>query len=89
MSNRRGAMLGSSLGRRSRRRVVALGGGHGLAASLQALRRVTDSLTAVVGVADDVGDWLVTSGLTAADSVVLRPGEVREGDAVRAAAAAR
>lgn len=43
----------------------------------------------VVGVADDVGDWLVTSGLTVADSVVLRPGEVREGDAVRAAAAAR
>ena len=30
--------------------VVALGGGHGLAASLQALRRVTPHLTAVVGV---------------------------------------
>ena len=32
-------------------KVVALGGGHGLAASLRALRHVTDSLTAVVGVA--------------------------------------
>src|SRR3954454_15499867 len=36
-------------------RVVALGGGHGLAASLQALRRVTPELTAVVTVADDGG----------------------------------
>ncbi len=36
-------------------RVVALGGGHGLAATLRALRRVTDRLTAVVGVADDGG----------------------------------
>ena len=35
--------------------VVALGGGHGLAASLRALRRVTDSVTAVVGVSDDGG----------------------------------
>ncbi|MDQ1748651.1 MAG: 2-phospho-L-lactate transferase CofD, partial [Frankiaceae bacterium] len=34
------------------RRVVALGGGHGLAASLSALRRVTDDLTAIVTVAD-------------------------------------
>ncbi len=49
------AVGGGSLGGRSRRRVVALGGGHGLSASLQALRRVTDSLTAVVGVADDGG----------------------------------
>jgi uncharacterized cofD-like protein len=36
-------------------RVVALGGGHGLAASLRALRHVTDRLTAVVTVADDGG----------------------------------
>ena len=34
-------------------RVVALGGGHGLAVTLRALRTVTDHLTAVVGVADD------------------------------------
>ena len=37
----------------------------------------------VVGAAEEEGDWLVTSGLTAADEVVLRPGEVREGDVVR------
>ena len=36
-------------------RVVALGGGHGLFASLSALRRVSDRLTAVVTVADDGG----------------------------------
>jgi len=35
--------------------VVALGGGHGLAVTLRALRGVTDQLTAVVGVADDGG----------------------------------
>ena len=35
--------------------VVAFGGGHGLSASLTALRRVTDRLTAVVTVADDGG----------------------------------
>ncbi|MEV1179062.1 2-phospho-L-lactate transferase CofD family protein, partial [Nonomuraea sp. NPDC049784] len=35
--------------------VVALGGGHGLYASLSALRMVTDRLTAVVTVADDGG----------------------------------
>ena len=38
-----------------RPRVVALGGGHGLAASLGALRHLTDRLTAVVTVADDGG----------------------------------
>ena len=38
--------------------VVAFGGGHGLAASLTALRRVTDHLTAIVTVADRV----VTAG---------------------------
>src|SRR5665811_2607615 len=35
--------------------VVALGGGHGLAASLTALRLLTDKITAVVTVADDGG----------------------------------
>ena len=35
--------------------VAALGGGHGLAASLSALRLMTDSLTAIVTVADDGG----------------------------------
>ena len=53
--------------------VVALGGGHGLAASLQALRRVTDSLTAVVTVADDGG----SSGRLRRELGVLPPGDLR------------
>ena len=57
----------------SRRRVVALGGGHGLAASLQALRRVTSSLTAVVGVADDGG----SSGRLRSEFGILPPGDLR------------
>ncbi|PVZ11777.1 gluconeogenesis factor YvcK family protein [Actinomycetospora cinnamomea] len=36
-------------------RAVALGGGHGLHATLTALRRLTDDITAVVVVADDGG----------------------------------
>ncbi|KJE76853.1 gluconeogenesis factor YvcK family protein [Ferrimicrobium acidiphilum] len=36
-------------------RAVALGGGHGLAASLQALRTIADEVTAIVGVADNGG----------------------------------
>ena len=36
------------------RRVVALGGGHGLATSLTALKILTDHVTAVVTVADGV-----------------------------------
>ncbi len=36
-------------------RAVALGGGHGLHATLSALRRLTDDITAVVVVADDGG----------------------------------
>ena len=36
-------------------RVVALGGGHGLAASLSALRRITGQVTAIVTVADNGG----------------------------------
>lgn len=61
------------LGSGARRRVVALGGGHGLAATLQALRRVTDELTAVVGVADDGG----SSGRLRAEFGVLPPGDLR------------
>ena len=38
-----------------RPKVVALGGGHGLSASLAALRHMTDALTAIVTVADDGG----------------------------------
>jgi uncharacterized cofD-like protein len=36
-------------------KVVAVGGGHGTAASLRALRRLTDEVTGVVSVADDGG----------------------------------
>ncbi len=54
-------------------RVVALGGGHGLAASLTALRRVTDRLTAVVTVADDGG----SSGRLRQELGCLPPGDLR------------
>lgn len=54
-------------------KVVALGGGHGLARSLQALRQVTDDLTAVVGVADDGG----SSGRIREEFKVLPPGDLR------------
>jgi uncharacterized cofD-like protein len=54
-------------------RAVALGGGHGLAASLGALRRVTDDLTAIVTVADDGG----SSGRLRRDYSVLPPGDLR------------
>jgi uncharacterized cofD-like protein len=54
-------------------RVVALGGGHGLAAMLQALRQVTPHLTAVVTVADDGG----SSGRLRSELGVLPPGDLR------------
>ncbi|MDR1449954.1 MAG: uridine diphosphate-N-acetylglucosamine-binding protein YvcK [Propionibacteriaceae bacterium] len=53
--------------------VVAFGGGHGLSAALQALRRVTDKLTAVVTVADDGG----SSGRLRRDFGCLPPGDLR------------
>jgi uncharacterized cofD-like protein len=56
------------------RRVVALGGGHGLAASLSALRRVTTELTAVVTVADNGG----SSGRLRDELDVLPPGDLRQ-----------
>ena len=55
------------------RPVVALGGGHGLYASLSALRRVTRELTAVVTVADDGG----SSGRLRREFGVLPPGDLR------------
>lgn len=54
-------------------RIVALGGGHGLAASLRALRHVSDELTAVVTVADDGG----SSGRLRDEFGVLPPGDLR------------
>jgi uncharacterized cofD-like protein len=54
-------------------RVVALGGGHGLAASLSALRRVVSDLTAVVTVADNGG----SSGRLRREFGALPPGDLR------------
>lgn len=54
-------------------KVVALGGGHGLSASLQALRRLTSELTAIVTVADDGG----SSGRIREELDVLPPGDLR------------
>jgi uncharacterized cofD-like protein len=53
--------------------VVALGGGHGLAASLSALRLLTSELTAIVTVADDGG----SSGRLRDEYGVLPPGDLR------------
>jgi uncharacterized cofD-like protein len=54
-------------------RVVAFGGGHGLAAALAAWRRITPHLTAVVTVADDGG----SSGRIRREMPVLPPGDLR------------
>jgi uncharacterized cofD-like protein len=53
--------------------VVAFGGGHGLAATLSALRLMTNNLTAVVTVADDGG----SSGRLRGEMEVLPPGDLR------------
>ncbi|SEE14274.1 gluconeogenesis factor YvcK family protein [Ruania alba] len=60
-------------GRDRRPHVTALGGGHGLAATLGALRHVTTALTAVVTVADDGG----SSGRLRQELGVLPPGDLR------------
>ena len=65
--------VGTDTGRPLNRKVVALGGGHGLFASLSALRRVTRQLTAVVTVADDGG----SSGKLRRQFGVLPPGDLR------------
>ena len=54
-------------------RVVALGGGHGLHASLSALRQVASDVTAVVTVADNGG----SSGRLRGEFGVLPPGDLR------------
>lgn len=53
--------------------VVALGGGHGLATALQAIRHYAGSITAVVSVADDGG----SSGRLRRDLGVSPPGDIR------------
>jgi uncharacterized cofD-like protein len=54
-------------------RIVALGGGHGLAASLSALKLVSDDVTAIVTVADNGG----SSGRLRDEFDVLPPGDLR------------
>lgn len=54
--------------------VVAVGGGHGLAATLRAARRYAGTLTAVVSVADDGGS---SGRLRAAMPDLPAPGDVR------------
>lgn len=56
------------------RSVVALGGGHGLAANLSALRTFCTDLTAVVTVADNGG----SSGRLRTELGVLPPGDLRQ-----------
>lgn len=67
-------------------RVVAFGGGHGLSASLRALRRCVPELeldiTAVVTVADDGG----SSGRLRAERGILPPGDLRQALAALAGA---
>lgn len=53
--------------------VVAVGGGHGQAATLRAARRYAGSITAVVSVADDGG----SSGRLRRDLGIVPPGDLR------------
>jgi len=55
-------------------RVVAIGGGHGLAATLRAVRTYTDLVTAIVSVADDGG----SSGRLRELLHIIPPGDLRK-----------
>jgi len=55
-------------------RVVAVGGGHGLAATLRAARRYAGELTAIVSVADDGG----SSGRLRRQLGIAPPGDLRK-----------
>jgi 2-phospho-L-lactate transferase/gluconeogenesis factor (CofD/UPF0052 family) len=57
-----------------RPRVVAVGGGHGLAATLRAVRRYAGTVTALVSVADDGG----SSGRLRRQLGVVPPGDLRK-----------
>lgn len=54
-------------------KVVALGGGHGLAATLKALRGITSHITAIVTVADNGG----SSGRLREEFPIVPPGDLR------------
>ncbi len=72
-SGTRGAGRGQRLPTGSGPRVVALGGGHGLAVTLRALGGVTDQLTAIVGMGDDGG----SSGRLRRELGAPPPGDLR------------
>jgi uncharacterized cofD-like protein len=55
-------------------KVVAIGGGHGLAATLRAVRMYTDRVTAIVSVADDGG----SSGRLRELLHIIPPGDLRK-----------
>jgi uncharacterized cofD-like protein len=57
----------------SGKKIVALGGGHGLAATLTALRSFTSNITAIVTVADNGG----SSGRLRQEFPILPPGDLR------------
>jgi uncharacterized cofD-like protein len=54
-------------------KVAALGGGHGLAATLKALRSITNEITAIVTVADNGG----SSGRLREEFPIVPPGDLR------------
>ena len=54
-------------------KVAALGGGHGLAATLKALRAITSNITAIVTVADNGG----SSGRLREEFPIVPPGDLR------------
>ena len=55
-------------------KVVAVGGGHGLAASLRAARLYAGTITAIVSVADDGG----SSGRLRRQLGIVPPGDLRK-----------
>jgi uncharacterized cofD-like protein len=65
--------LNDSVGSDARPTVVAIGGGHGLAATLSALHRLPVFPVAVVGTADDGG----SSGRLRAEYACVPPGDMR------------
>lgn len=60
-------------GQAANHKIVALGGGHGLYATLSAARRLTPHVTAVVTVADDGG----SSGRLRSEIDIVPPGDLR------------
>lgn len=74
---RPGARLADTLREHRQRgrgpRIVAIGGGHGLATLLRGLKKYSHNITAIVSVADDGG----SSGRLRRDIGILPPGDIR------------